>query len=342
MKMISVLFWAVFSFVVFIFIPMHVNGAEKNYKIRFSAYWPPAHHLVKAAEHLANCVKEKTKGRLIIEVYPSGQLYSQKESLKAVSMGSVEMSDELMDKAAVVDPLFAVGLTNDYILTEFRDMWAYLDHPLFRQSIESLYEKKLGVRPLMYMISGSMTFLVNNKRPIKMPADGKGLLLRSSNKATSEKMKLMGATAVLMSSGEQIMALQRGTVDGAWTSVGDAHSRRIWEVSKYGTVTRILISHPFLINLKYLNSLPPDIRNILLACCKDSEAWGRRLLEGMEEGMVKDLASHMEVHIQTAKEAKEFKELFSPTVEGWLKETGEKGKLLRDVMIKVAEEQLKK
>jgi TRAP-type C4-dicarboxylate transport system substrate-binding protein len=342
MKMISVLFWAVLSLVVFIFTPMHVNGAEKNYKIRFSAYWPPAHHLVKAAEHLANGVKEKTNGRLIIEVYPSGQLYSQKESLKAVSMGSVEMSDELMDKASVVDPLFEVGQTNDYILMEFKDMWAFQDHPVFRQTIESAYEKKLGVRPLMYMMSGSMSFLVNNKRPIKTPADGKGLLLRSSNKAASEKIKLMGGTAVLMDSGEQIMALQRGTVDGSWTSVGDGHSRRIWEVAKYGTVIRILISHPFLINVKYFNNLPPDLRNILLACSKDSEAWGRRQLESMEDGMVKDLSSHMEVHIQTAKEAKEFKELFLPAVEAWLKKTGEKGKLLRDLMIKVAEEQPKK
>lgn len=338
MKMLSSLFWAFLGMLVFILSPMNADGAEKNYKIRFTAYWPPAHHLIKTAEHLSNCVKEKTNGRLIIEVYPSGQLYSQKESLKAVSMGSVEMSDELMDKAAVVDPLFAVGLTNDYILMDFKEMWAYLDHPVFRKTIESLYEKKLGVRPVMYMMSGSMTFLVNNKRPIKTPADGKGLLLRSSNKATSEKMKLMGATPVLMSSGEQIMALQRGTVDGAWTSVGDAHSRRIWEVAKYGTVTRILISHPFLINLRYLNSLPADIRNSFLNCCKESEASGRRKLEGMEEGLVKDLGSHMEVHIQSGKEAKMFKELFSPTVGGWLKKTGEKGKLLRELMIKVAEE----
>jgi C4-dicarboxylate-binding protein DctP len=342
MKMISASFCVFLSLVVFIFTPMHANGAEKIYKIRFTAYWPPAHHLVKSAEHLSNCVKEKTNGRLIIEVYPSGQLYSQKESLKAVSMGSVEMSDELMDKATVIDPLFEVGQTNDFILTEFKGMWAFLDHPVFRQTIESLYERKLGVRPLMYMMSGSMAFLVNNKRPIKTPADGKGLLLRSSNKSSSEKIKLMGGTAVLMDSGEQIMAMQRGTVDGSWTSVGDAHSRRIWEVAKYGTVNRILISHPFLINLKYLNNLPTDIRNILLACSKDSEAWGRRQLEDMEENLVKDLSSHMDVNIQTAEEAKEFKKVFEPAVAAWLKQTGENGKMLRNLMTKIAEEKAKK
>ncbi len=326
-------------FIFSVLFPVHLLGAEaggERFKIRLSSYWPPSHFLVKTAELLASCAKENTKGRLIIEVYPSGQLYSQKESLKAVSMGTVEMSDELMDKAEVIDPIFGVGLTNTYIITTYDMAWAFLDHPVYRKIIDEAFAKKLNVKPLLFPASGTASLLTNSKHPVKKPGDVKGMLIRVAGKSSMDKIYAMGGKATIMSSGEQIMALQRGTVDGAWTSPGDGVTRKIWEVQKYATVSQsIVITHPFLINLKYYNSLPADLRRELDACAQKAQAYGRKLLEEDENSLLATLRSHMEYYRLTEDDSMEWEKCYAPLTEEWLKKTGEKGKALRDLMFKV-------
>jgi C4-dicarboxylate-binding protein DctP len=317
------------------------HAAEKTYKIRLSLYWPPQHHLVKASYHLAKCVQERTKGKLIVEVYPSGQLYSQKESLKAVSMGTIEMSDELMMRADVIDPIFSLDTNNEGILTTYEMGWAFLDHPVYRKIIEEAFARKLGVKPVMQLSSATMNLLTNSKRPLQKPADMKGLLIRASSKASAERIEILGAKSVIMPSDEQIMALERKTVDGAWTSLGDGVARRIWEVQKYGTVFQTyMILHPFLINVKFLNNLPADLRKEFESCCQNAQAYGRKLLEDEEKEMLATLKSNMEVYVMTSEVVGEWEKFYGPLVERWLQKTGDKGKEIRELMIKIRQENL--
>lgn len=319
------------------------NAAEKTYKMRFSLYWPPAHHLVKTANALAESVKERTKGRLIIEVYPSGQLYSQKESLKAVSMGSIEMSSENMAMSEVIDPIFAVSTANEGIITNYEMGWRLLDHPTYRKIISDAYSAKMGVKPLVYLASGSWSLLTNSRHPLRKPSDFKGLLIRSSSKAVSDKLKALGAKPAIIPSDEQIMAMQRRTVDGSKTSMGDGVSRKIWEVQKYATVYQgYMIDQHFMINVKFLNGLPADLRNELETCAQRVQASGRKLVEEEEAIMLEQLKKNMEVHFLTNEESDEWEKLYAPMVEKWLQQTGDRGKTLRDLMGKIRNEVLAK
>jgi TRAP-type C4-dicarboxylate transport system substrate-binding protein len=71
-KMLSIV---LFGLVLLVSPLLQAQAANKVYKIRFTAYWPPAHHLIKTAELLAKNVQARTNGRLVVEVYPSAQLY---------------------------------------------------------------------------------------------------------------------------------------------------------------------------------------------------------------------------------------------------------------------------
>jgi C4-dicarboxylate-binding protein DctP len=317
-----------------------VTAAEKTYKIRLSLYWPPSHHLVETANYFAETVKQTTNGRLVVEVYPSGQLYSQKESLKAVALGNIEMSDEFMGKAGVIDPLFGVVQTNMFLLTNYEMIWRYMDHPVFREIIEELYADKLGVKPLFYVASGSMIIITNSKRPLKKPSDLSDLLIRVPSKALMEKINAWGGKGVIMSSGEQIMAMQRGTVDGALTSVGDGVSRHIWEVQKYALAFQNPITHPFIINLKYLNGLPTDLRGHLESAAQKAQGYGRDLLTKVEGKKLETLKSKMNVYVLPATEAEAWAQVIEPLSDKWVKDNGENAGRLRDLMVKVRTEVL--
>lgn len=321
-----------------------VGAAEKPIKIRISLYWPPSHPLVRVAEYLGKNVEQKSAGRIKFEVYPADQLYSQKESLKAVAMGSIEMSDENLPKAETIDPIFSVENANFSILTDYDIAWAFVDDPLFRKTIGDAY-RKIGVQPLLYGCSGTMSLLVNNKRPIIKTTDAKGLLIRVVSKTGGERLLgLPGSKPVIMSSGEQIMALQRGTVDGAWTSLGDGYTRRIYEVAKYGTVMQLYLnSHPFVINTKFFESLPADLKEVLVSCGKDAEAYGRKLLEDEERGYLAGLKTKMNLYVLTQKDYETgWNAAFEPMAKEWLERTGDRGKKLRERMIAVRQEVLSK
>ncbi len=200
-----------------------------------------------------------------------------------------------------------------------------------------------GVKPVMQLSSATMNLLTNSKRPILRPPDMKGLLIRASSKASAERIDILGAKSVIMPSDEQIMALERKTVDGAWTSLGDGVARRIWEVQKYGSIFQTyMILHPFVMNLKFLNSLPADLRKEFEACCRNAEAYGRKLLEDEEKELLATLKSNMEVHVMTSEDAAEWEKSYGPLVERWLQRTGERGKTIRELMKQIRQETLAK
>ncbi|OPY73758.1 MAG: C4-dicarboxylate-binding periplasmic protein precursor [Syntrophorhabdus sp. PtaU1.Bin058] len=327
-----VILWLVYS------IP--ASGADKTYKIRLTLYWPPSHHLVKTANFFSDRVKEYTKGRVNVEVYPSGQLYSQAESLKAVSMGSIEMSDEFMGKAETIDPLFGVVQTNMFVLTDYQMLWRYFDHPKFRQIIEGLYVNKMKVKPLFIVASGSHMMLTNSKHPISKPTDLSKMLIRVPSKSILEMINIWGGKGVIMSSGEQIMAMQVGTVDGSWTSLGDGVSRQIWDVQKYAMVFQSCVTHPFVINMRFFNSLPADIQKGIEKAAQETQDHGRKELEKIEAEQLKVLRSKITAHDMTPKEAEIWAQTIQPLIDKWVKTTGEKGKTLRDVMMQVRKDVL--
>ena len=63
----------------------------KVYKGRLSYHWAPKHYSAIMATKFAEECKKATNGRLDIEVFPSGQLYSIAQIVPALSEGSVDM-----------------------------------------------------------------------------------------------------------------------------------------------------------------------------------------------------------------------------------------------------------
>jgi TRAP-type C4-dicarboxylate transport system substrate-binding protein len=100
------------------------------------------------------------------------------------------------------------------------------------------------------------------------------------------------------------------------------------------------ITHPFVINMRFFNSLPPDIQKGIEKAAKEAEDHGRKELEKIEAEQVKVLKSKMTVHALTAKETEAWAQTIQPLIDRWVKTTGEKGKTLRDVMMQVRKDVL--
>lgn len=83
---------------------------------------------------------------------------------------------------------------------------------------------------------------LNNKDKIKVASnyiteDFAGLKLRGYGELPSETIKALGASPVTMGSGEVYMAIQRGVVDGQTSGTTAMYDRKMFEVTKYLTIT---------------------------------------------------------------------------------------------------------
>jgi TRAP-type C4-dicarboxylate transport system substrate-binding protein len=103
------------------------------------------------------------------------------------------------------------------------------------------------------------------KTPIRHLADFQGKKLRTfASKFQTESFSRLGATAVAMSLGDVLPALQQGAIDGAVSGMGPFTKMHFIDASKYITMTNqpaiFLIEE---VNRKWYESLPKDLQDII-------------------------------------------------------------------------------
>lgn len=305
------------------------QGAEIT--LRFAGNLTIGHHATRGMELLAKLVGEKTGGQVKILVYPAGQLFSDKDMMKAVPSGAVDM--------AIVTSTMWSGLVPNIMILDlpffFKDrhhVWRALDGEVGKILGKDLED--VGVKLLHWTDGGFYDFV--SKSPLRRIEDFKGKRIRVLGEIQSSSIKALGAAPTFLGGGEVYMALQRGTVDGAITTVPAFCERKYFEVTKHVTLMNYdFFAFPILMNLKKWNSLSPDIQKIILNCSNEVQEWGRKECEKMEKECLDKLKGLMEIYVWPEEEKGILRKVNQPTVDFFLNRTGEKGKRIVDLVEKV-------
>ncbi len=124
-------------------------------------------------------------------------------------------------------------------------------------------EKKMGIKsPGRWFELGYDQTWTRNKKITKMD-DFKGLKIRHSGGSIPEaRLNAFGASAVFIAWPDVPMALVQGTVDGICSTPKSVEGAKLYEAGiKYGLYCRNYNGYYIpLINLKFWNSLPPDLQ----------------------------------------------------------------------------------
>ena len=133
--------------------PTALASETKIYKGRLSYHWAPKHYSAIMASKFAEECKKATNGRLDIEVFPSGQLYSIAQIVPALSQGSVDLGGVLGVLFMRVNKnFFLSGMMRFFdSFQQKRDFWEKT--PEGQQQWEGL-QKKLGIKILAYIPVG--------------------------------------------------------------------------------------------------------------------------------------------------------------------------------------------
>jgi C4-dicarboxylate-binding protein DctP len=100
----------------------------------------------------------------------------------------------------------------------------------------------------------------------------KGLKMRiQSSKVLTDQMRALGALPQVMAFSEVYQAMQTGVVDGSENPPSNFYTQKMQEVQKHLTLTdHGVIEYAVIVNKKFWDGLPADVRTTLEAAMKDA------------------------------------------------------------------------
>ena len=181
------------------------GAAGGKVELKLAYHLPVDHHLSKSVERFAQKVNEKSKGSVTVTTYPAGQLYTDKSMNDAIMSGGLDMGLNSTAMWTTVIPVLNV-LDVPFLLPTYESVGRAIDGGLGKTLAAEMGKK--GVVPLIWADYGYIQFC-NNARPIKTPADFKGLQIRGYGQIPAETIKALGASPVTMGAAEVYTAIQR-------------------------------------------------------------------------------------------------------------------------------------
>ena len=231
----------------------------------------------KAAEKFKELAESATKGRVKIEIYPNSTLYKDKEELEALQLGAVQMLAPSLAKFGPLGMKEFELFDLPYIFADKEALARVTDGPVGRDLLKKLEGK--GIQGLAYWDNGFK--MMSSNRPMHGPADMKGLKMRiQASKVLDEQMRSLGANPQVMAFSEVYQALQTGVVDGAENPPSNLYTQKMHEVQKHLTVTNHgYIGYAVIVNKKFWDKLPADIRGQLEGAMKEATKYGNKIAQ---------------------------------------------------------------
>jgi C4-dicarboxylate-binding protein DctP len=217
-----------------------------------------------AALEFKRLAEERTRGRVKVLVYPNSSLYKDREELEALQLGAVQMLAPSLAKFGQLGMRDFEVFDLPYIFPNRQVLKMVTQGEIGRELLNQLEDR--GILGLAYWDNGFKVMSANT--PIRLPEDLKGKRMRiQPSRVLEAQMEALGATPIPLAFSDVHTALESGLVDGTENPPSNLYSKKMHEVQKYVAVTNHgYLGYAVIVNRKFWNSLPADIRITLERC----------------------------------------------------------------------------
>ncbi|UYM06233.1 TRAP transporter substrate-binding protein [Solicola gregarius] len=248
------------------------GGSELSF--RLAETHPDDYPTTLGDKRFADLVKERSDGRISIEVFANAQLGEESSVIEQVQMGSIEMtrvSSAPMSEFAVGMGLFGLP----YIFDDSDHLWRFLDDDSGKQLLGELDDE--GFHGLCYFDPGARSFYASGD-PIESVDDVKGRKFRvQESEVIVDFIKALGGSPTPMDYGEVYSALQSGLIDGAENNEPSYYSASHYEVAKNLTLDEHMrVAEILIVNSDTWNGLGDDDKDLLSKAAQDAVPYQRK------------------------------------------------------------------
>lgn len=276
----------------------------------------------KAAKYFQELVDQRLKGKVRVDVYPNSQLYNDKEVLKALLLGDVQMAAPSLSKFGKYTKKW--GLFDlPFLFKDAKAVDCFTNGPAGQELLNAVNNK--GLKGLGYWLNGMKQLSAN--KPLIVPSDAKGEKFRiMSSDVLEAQFKAVKANPQKMSFSEVYNALSTGVIDGQENTWSNIRTKKFFEVqsdfteSNHGVLEYVLVT-----STEFWNGLPKDIQKELSNIIKDvTEKETQWALEAAEADKQFIIASgRTKIHSLTDDQAAQWAKAMKPV---WNKFEGDVGK----------------
>ncbi|HOX11465.1 MAG TPA: TRAP transporter substrate-binding protein [Spirochaetia bacterium] len=252
-----------------------VAAQKKPIVLRLAETHPADYPTTLGDQKFAELVKERSKGRIEIQVYPGSQLGQERAVIEQVQFGAIDFTRVSISPLASFVPVFN-ALQLPYLYRSEDHMWKVLLGPIGKELFASL--EPSGFIGIGWFEPGARNFY-NSKRPVSKPEDLKGLKIRVQESELMVGMvQGLGATATPMPYGEVYSGLQTGVIDGAENNWPSYESTSHYEVAKFYTLDEHTRVPEIIIGSKIsLSKLSPKDLELIKQAALDAIPYQRKL-----------------------------------------------------------------
>lgn len=233
------------------------DDSEQTYTLRFAHGSSTSEPIHLAAEYMAEQLKERSNGRVTMEIYPSATLADQVPACEMMMDGTLDFFGGSV--VAVENYLDAFKIVDlPYLVSDYESADALYGGEIGEELSAMLPD--IGLENLGWCEYGFRNTF-NNKRPIEKVEDLKGLKIRAIESSISVGMwTAFGTDPTVMGWSDVYTGLQMGTVDGADGPNALFASAQMETVVKYMSTTQHMYTPGVILaSKKTMDSLPEDI-----------------------------------------------------------------------------------
>ncbi len=262
-------------------------------------------------------LEKRTEGRIEVELYFGGVLGHERELMDFVATGALQgtrggfYSDanpkyNLLGMPFLVDNWDqAIRLMNSDFVEEIN-----------REAAEN------GFHIPAIGISQGFRAHTNSVRPITHPDDLKGLKMRVPMMEVYVQTALaFGANPQELPYSEVYQALQTGVVDGQDNAVSNIWDFKVYEVSKYLTITNYATGpDPLMVNLSWYRNLSDDLKKIFDEVSRETIALSDHMNRESEQHYIDQLSAHLETNLVEGEALEPFRAAVQPVYDYFIEQ----------------------
>lgn len=242
------------------------NAAE--FTLKFGDDLPPDHPTNTAVHDVAEKIREKTNGRVDMQVFPSNQLGNDTQMLSQLRSGAIQfmaIGDNILATLVPVAAIDNVGFSWSNAKTAFRaldgDFGAYI-----RGEIE-----RAGLHPMNRIWDEGFREMTSTTKPLRTPDDLKGFKMRVPPSPISTLLfQALGAAPTTINAKDIYSALETHIVDGQENPLSVIETQKIYEVQKNCSLTdHMFVGYWVLANPDAFNKLPKPLQGVVSAAFDD-------------------------------------------------------------------------
>jgi len=259
------------SLFIFIIMPGSAQAQERKIVAKLGDILAPDHPNVKAYYFFAEKVKERTKGRVEVQVFHSAQLGQSRDLYLGLQTGAVEMAK--VSLAFVGEWIPEVKIFDlPYLFSDHDSVWRVFRSSVGKRFFNEIFPKQ-NLFGLWWVDEGVRSIYAS--KPVRKPEDLKGMKIRvQPSEVQIQAMNLMGGIASPMAYGEVYMGIQQKVVDGAENAPVALVSSRHYEVAKvYSLTEQFWLICTVFAGKKWWDSLPADVQAQISAAADDAERY---------------------------------------------------------------------